>query len=242
MRAAVFSTKPYDRTTFQAANERFGHDLVFFEHRLTRETTALARGFEAVCAFVNDDLGERVLADLAEAGLPLAAEPFRAIWRWRFPPLLHWQGDDPGEHMSLLPAPEPWPLICDTPREGGFTSRFVDASLQRFEVQSSAALRRRCRLLLNGRPLPLGEAPLAVRYRQHRLYPCLHPGIAPSPPLVLQLLSGELTLAQWSLETAEGGWQPQAPSRVTAAPAAAWRAQEPGLCTLDLRLEPEPHP
>ncbi len=45
---------------------------------------------------------ELVLADLAEAGLPLAAEPFRAIWRWRFPPLLHWQGDDPGEHMSLL--------------------------------------------------------------------------------------------------------------------------------------------
>ncbi|MGB5133884.1 MAG: transglutaminase family protein [Prochlorococcaceae cyanobacterium] len=192
---------------------------------------------------------ELVLADLAEAGLPLAAEPFRAIWRWRFPPLLQWQGDDPGEHMSLLPAPEPWPLICDTPREGGFTSRFVDASLQRFEVQSSAAFQRRRRLLLNGRPLPLGEGPLAVRYRQHRLYPCLHPGVDPHLPLVLQLFgdeppaSGEawLPLAQWSLETAEGDWQAQAPSRVTIATATAWRALEPGLCTVDLRLEPQPH-
>lgn len=198
---------------------------------------------------------ELVLADLEQAGLPLSAEPFRAIWRWRFPALLEWHGQDPGERLTLLQALEPWPLICDTPREGGFTSRFVDASLQRFEVLSSAAFRRRHRLLLNGRPLPLGDGPLAVRYRQHRLYPCLHPGIDPHLPLVLQLLeagapAGEaaeagdasLPLAQWSLQTGDSGWQPQTPRRVTAAPVAPWRSLEAGHCTVDLRLDVAPLP
>jgi uncharacterized protein (DUF2126 family) len=187
---------------------------------------------------------ELVLADLDEAGLPLTAEPFRAIWRWRFPPLLEWQGEDPGERCSLLPALEPWPLICDTPREGGFTSRFVDASLQRFEVQSSAAFRQRHRLLLNGRPLPLADGPLAVRYRLHRLYPCLHPGIEPHLPLVLQLLGPEadgdgpgLPLAQWRLERAEVGWQAEAPGRIPGPLGPPWRPLEPGLCTVDLRLD-----
>ena len=195
---------------------------------------------------------ELVLADLAEAGMPLASEPFRAIWRWRFPPLLEWQGEDPGERLSLLPALEPWPLICDTPREGGFTSRFVDASLGRFELHTSAAFRRRFQLMLNGRPVPLTEGPLAVRYRQHRLYPCLHPGIEAHLPLVLQLLgpspspmgaeAGEgaearLPLAQWQLESTESGWQAQAPSRIQRPPAGPWRPLMPELCTLDLRLE-----
>jgi len=191
---------------------------------------------------------ELVLADLEQAGLPLSAEPFRAIWRWRFPALLEWHGQDPGERLTLLPALEPWPLICDTPREGGFTSRFVDASLQRFEVQSSAAFRRCHRLLLNGRPLPLADGPLAVRYRQHRLYPCLHPGIEPHLPLVLQLLeagasAGEApatVLAQWRLESAAESWQQQEPGRLQGPPGPPWQPLEPGLCTVDLRQESEP--
>jgi uncharacterized protein (DUF2126 family) len=191
---------------------------------------------------------ELVLADLEQAGLPLSAEPFRAIWHWRFPALLEWHGQDPGERLTLLPALEPWPLICDTPREGGFTSRFVDASLQRFEVQCSAAFRRRHQLLLNGRPLPLADGPLAVRYRQHRLYPCLHPGIDPHLPLVLQLLepgasAGEApatVLAQWRLESAAAGWQQEGPGRLQGPPGRPWQPLEAGLCTVDLRQESEP--
>ncbi|MEO1004015.1 MAG: transglutaminase family protein [Cyanobacteria bacterium J06638_7] len=187
---------------------------------------------------------ELVLADLADAGLPLATEPFQAIWRWRFPPLLEWQGEDPAERLSLLPALEPWPLICDTPREGGFTSRFVDGSLQRIEVQTSATFRQRFRLLLNGRPLPLADGPLALRYRRHRLFPCLHPGIDPQLPLVLQLVgpgpelaaAAGLPLAQWRLERHDGGWQAEAPGRIGSPPGPAWHSPDSGLCTLDLRL------
>ena len=140
---------------------------------------------------------ERILADLAADGLRLDPAPFRAIWEWRFPPLLQWQAGDGEESpaLELRPAPEPWPLICDTPVQGGFTSRFIDGSLRRFEVQANPAFRRDCQLLINGRPLPLplgdGEEPpaLAVRFRYQRLYPCLHPAINPQMPLELVLRS-----------------------------------------------------
>jgi uncharacterized protein (DUF2126 family) len=119
---------------------------------------------------------------------------FRQIWEWRFPPLLEVVDEGGAAQLTLRPALEPWPLICDFPREGGFTSRFVDASLRRFEVSASASFRRSGELWLNGRPLPLppadaqGEdALLAVRFRQQRLYPCLHPAIDPHLPLQLQV-------------------------------------------------------
>lgn len=73
MRVAVFSTKPYDQHFFEAANPAFGHELVFFEPRLTPETIPLAAGFPAICAFVNDTLNAAVLAALANQGTRLIA-------------------------------------------------------------------------------------------------------------------------------------------------------------------------
>ena len=70
MRVAIFSTKPYDRAFLSVANERegHGHELTFFEPRLTTETAVLAAGYEAVCVFVNDRLDAGVLGVLAEGG------------------------------------------------------------------------------------------------------------------------------------------------------------------------------
>lgn len=73
MRVAVFSTKPYDREFLSAAGARLGHELVFFEPRLTLATAPLAAGFPAVCAFVNDELNAGVLAELARGGARLVA-------------------------------------------------------------------------------------------------------------------------------------------------------------------------
>jgi uncharacterized protein (DUF2126 family) len=140
---------------------------------------------------------QSVLADLDEAGLLLEAEPFEAIWDWRFPLLLDWHDPASGAKLQVRQALEPWPLICDTPREGGFTSRFVDASLRRIELLTNPAFRQSWDLRLQGRPLPLGEEPVAVRWRAQRLYPCLHPGIAPHDPLRLQL---------WRAGEPEGEW------------------------------------
>ncbi len=69
MRVAVFSTRSYDEHYLCAANEDAGHELHFFETRLNERTARLANGAEAVCAFVNDDLGAATLEILAAEGI-----------------------------------------------------------------------------------------------------------------------------------------------------------------------------
>jgi D-lactate dehydrogenase len=73
MRVAVFSTQPYDHRSFEAVNATFGHELVFLEPRLTEKTVALAKGFAAVCVFVNDVLDATVLRALAGDGTRVIA-------------------------------------------------------------------------------------------------------------------------------------------------------------------------
>lgn len=73
MRVAVFSTKKYDEESFSSVNSEFGHELQFFEPRLTPKTVALAHGFPAVCVFVNDVLDHDVLTELARQGLRVVA-------------------------------------------------------------------------------------------------------------------------------------------------------------------------
>lgn len=73
MKVAVFSCKPHDRDHLDAANAACGHELVYFEPRLTHETASLADGFPAVCAFVQDELDARVVDDLAAGGTRLIA-------------------------------------------------------------------------------------------------------------------------------------------------------------------------
>jgi D-lactate dehydrogenase len=73
MRIAVFSTKPYDERFLTAAAADTDHELEFFEARLSRSTAALADDFEAICAFVNDDLGAATLLRLSKTGPKLIA-------------------------------------------------------------------------------------------------------------------------------------------------------------------------
>ena len=71
----MFSSKPYDRDFLERVDREpgFGHELVFYDARLELATAPLAHGSAAVCAFVNDDLGRPVLADLAAHGTRLVA-------------------------------------------------------------------------------------------------------------------------------------------------------------------------
>jgi len=73
MKVAFFSAKPYDRTFFDEANSTSGHEISYFETRLTRETLRLAEGYECACAFVNDQLDASVLIALASQGTRLIA-------------------------------------------------------------------------------------------------------------------------------------------------------------------------
>ncbi len=73
MKIAVFSTKPYDRSYLDAANEKIGHELVYFEAKLDEHTVPLAQGFPCVCVFVNDAVDAHVLLALQAGGTRLVA-------------------------------------------------------------------------------------------------------------------------------------------------------------------------
>jgi D-lactate dehydrogenase len=68
----VFSTKSYDRTFLDAANTA-GHHLTYLDTRLSPETAVLAKGAQAVCVFVNDQVNEAVLKELRKLGVGLVA-------------------------------------------------------------------------------------------------------------------------------------------------------------------------
>lgn len=73
MKVAIFNTKSYDQKFLETANSNYGHELVFFEPRLTYDTTALASGFPAVCVFINDQLDHKTLQVLGLQGTKLIA-------------------------------------------------------------------------------------------------------------------------------------------------------------------------
>ena len=73
MQVAVFSTKSYDRSSLEAANQAHHHKLHFFEARLTPETATLAEGLEVACLFVNDRVDATCARKLADGGVRLLA-------------------------------------------------------------------------------------------------------------------------------------------------------------------------
>jgi D-lactate dehydrogenase len=73
MRVAFFSTKSFDRESFDGANVEGRHALHYFEARLTADTSGLAAGYPAVCAFVNDEVDAETLEGLARGGTRVVA-------------------------------------------------------------------------------------------------------------------------------------------------------------------------
>jgi len=73
MRIAVFDTHRHDRASFDETNAQFGHELVYFDARLTAQTAKLAAGFEVACSFVNDRVDRDALVQLSAGGLRLLA-------------------------------------------------------------------------------------------------------------------------------------------------------------------------
>tara|TARA_R110002096_G_scaffold203718_15_gene389099 strand:+ start:966 stop:1961 length:996 start_codon:yes stop_codon:yes gene_type:complete len=73
MKIAVFSTKPHDRRGLEAANAAGNHELYFHEARLRPHSSRLAENRDAVCVFVNDELSEESIADLAGYGVRFIA-------------------------------------------------------------------------------------------------------------------------------------------------------------------------
>ncbi len=73
MRVIIFSARRDDERFLSQANATHAHTLSFVEARLSVATASLARGFEAVCAFVNDQLDALTLGALHAHGVRLIA-------------------------------------------------------------------------------------------------------------------------------------------------------------------------
>lgn len=71
MKIAFFGTREYDLKWFEAENRKYGFDIKFFRPRLTEDTVSLSKGYDAVCAFVNAELGKNVLRAMSENGTRL---------------------------------------------------------------------------------------------------------------------------------------------------------------------------
>ena len=76
LKVAFFGTKDYDRMFFSELSRDKGEgtynvDIKYFNSRLTIESANLAKGYDAVCIFVNDEAPREVVQILNECGVRL---------------------------------------------------------------------------------------------------------------------------------------------------------------------------
>ena len=69
MKVAFYDTKPYDRASFEPLGEANQIRFKFFEDKLTEDTAPLARGCDAICVFVNDNVNAAVIDLLCDMGI-----------------------------------------------------------------------------------------------------------------------------------------------------------------------------
>ncbi|OOG76400.1 2-hydroxyacid dehydrogenase [Algoriphagus sp. A40] len=73
MKIACYSTKSYDRESFNRFLPDSGHTFSFFEAKLDLHTVSLAEGHEVICSFVNDHVDEAIIKKLERLGIKLIA-------------------------------------------------------------------------------------------------------------------------------------------------------------------------
>ena len=69
MKIAFFDTKQYDEISFEKFSKERNITFKYFEPKLTIDTVELAKGYDAVCVFVNDVLNKDVIEKLYEFGI-----------------------------------------------------------------------------------------------------------------------------------------------------------------------------
>lgn len=64
MKIAFYGTKPYDKKWFEVLMEEYGFEIRFIELPCNRDTIGLAKGFDAICIFVNDYVDALMIEEL----------------------------------------------------------------------------------------------------------------------------------------------------------------------------------
>ncbi len=73
MKVAFFDTKSYDKNSFEPLAKRYGVKIKFYDSHLNQDTAPLAKGFDAVCVFVNDEVNKQTIDLLIKVGVKLIA-------------------------------------------------------------------------------------------------------------------------------------------------------------------------
>lgn len=73
MKIAFFDTKPYDKASFEKFTQDKDIKIKYFETKLSEDTVDLAKGYDAVCVFVNDTVNSVVIDRLCEFNVKLIA-------------------------------------------------------------------------------------------------------------------------------------------------------------------------
>ena len=132
---------------------------------------------------------ESILKDLKRDGFKLNPETYREIWNWRCPKSLEFRAG--GARLTVRKALEGWPLLCETPMEGGqyeplrgyFDGTPGDAG--------NEAFKEKYRVLRPGPGSAAGASSARTRIWRGcdtgstALHPSLHPGLPPHLPLRL---------------------------------------------------------
>lgn len=66
MKIAFYSTKPYDKIWFEPLGKEYGFDIHFMETACNKETIFMAKGYDAICIFVNDYVNAEMIEELYE--------------------------------------------------------------------------------------------------------------------------------------------------------------------------------
>ena len=73
MKIAFFDAKSYDKPAFERLAVQNDIKIKFYDTKLTEDTVELAKGCEAVCIFVNDNVNGKVVDKLVDLGVKMIA-------------------------------------------------------------------------------------------------------------------------------------------------------------------------
>lgn len=72
---AFFDTKSYDKSSFDSVNDKAEnkYEIIYIESKLNYRTAVMAKGCDAVCAFVNDSIDKATIDTLCDGGTKIIA-------------------------------------------------------------------------------------------------------------------------------------------------------------------------
>lgn len=73
IKIAFFDTKEYDKKLFDEYNQNYNYEITYLNTKFNAETAPLARGYDAICIFVNDVVDKTAIKILKECGVKLIA-------------------------------------------------------------------------------------------------------------------------------------------------------------------------